>query len=147
MKYSEAKQGRTFVIRLEDGNILHEEIERFARERKIGAAALTAVGGVDRGSRLIVGPEEGRSERIIPMTHQLDDVHEATGTGTLFPDDEGNPVLHMHLSCGRKESTITGCVREGVKVWHVMEVILTELSGSSAIRRPDPVTGFKLLAP
>lgn len=29
MKYSEAKQGRIFVIRLEDGDIVHEELERF----------------------------------------------------------------------------------------------------------------------
>lgn len=30
MKYSEAKQGRIFVIRLEDGDVIHEEIEKFA---------------------------------------------------------------------------------------------------------------------
>ncbi len=147
MKYSEAKQGRVFVIRLEDGDILHEEIEGFAREKKIGAATLTVLGGADKGSKLIVGPEEARAATIHPMTHILEEVHEATGTGTLFPDDDGNPSLHMHLSCGRKEKTVTGCIREGVKVWHVMEVILTELTGSSATRRPDPSTGFKLLSP
>ncbi|MBA3036272.1 MAG: DUF296 domain-containing protein, partial [Desulfobacterium sp.] len=30
MKYSEAKQGRIFVVRLEDGETVHEEIEKFA---------------------------------------------------------------------------------------------------------------------
>ena len=35
MKYSQAKQGRTFIIRLEDGDIVHEEIEKFAREKSI----------------------------------------------------------------------------------------------------------------
>jgi len=55
MKFSEAKAGRVFVIRLEDGDILHEEIERFAAENEIRAATLTAVGGVDAGSCLIVG--------------------------------------------------------------------------------------------
>jgi predicted DNA-binding protein with PD1-like motif len=30
MKYSEAKPGRIFVIRLEDGEIVHEVIEAFA---------------------------------------------------------------------------------------------------------------------
>lgn len=35
MKYSEAKQGRIFVIRLEDGDIVHEELERFAREQSM----------------------------------------------------------------------------------------------------------------
>jgi predicted DNA-binding protein with PD1-like motif len=33
MKYSEAKPGRIFVLRLEDGDILHESVETFAREQ------------------------------------------------------------------------------------------------------------------
>lgn len=37
MKYSEAKQGRTFVIRLEDGDIIHEEIEQFAKDHSINS--------------------------------------------------------------------------------------------------------------
>ena len=37
MKYSQAKQGRIFVIRLEDGDIIHQEIEKFAREKSIKA--------------------------------------------------------------------------------------------------------------
>jgi predicted DNA-binding protein with PD1-like motif len=81
------------------------------------------------------------------MSHILDNVHEISGTGTIFPDEEGNPVLHMHAACGRKTSSITGCVRAGVKVWHVLEVILVELTGSNASRRLEPETGFKLLQP
>lgn len=147
MKYSEAGRGRVFVIRLEDGDILHEEIERFVAEKGIRAATLTAVGGVDAGSRLIVGPEEGRVEPVVPMELVLDNVYEATGSGTLFPDEEGAPVLHMHMACGREDRTVTGCVRRGVKVWHVLEIVLTELTESSAVRRYDSVTGFKLLNP
>ena len=147
MKYSEARQGRIFVIRLEDGEIIHEEIERFAKEKSINAAFLTVVGGADKDSALIVGPEDGRAEKINPMRHVLDDVREVSGTGTLFPDDEGNPILHMHMACGRNDSTITGCVRAGVKVWQVLEVILVELTDTSAARRMDPATGFKLLQP
>ena len=147
MKVSEAKMGRVFVIRLEDGDVLHEEIERFAAEKGVRAATLTAVGGVDAGSRLVVGPEEGRSEKIVPMNLILDNVYEATGSGTIFPDEEGNPILHMHLACGRGDQTITGCVRRGVKVWHVLEIILTELTGTRAVRRPDTATGFNLLSP
>ncbi len=147
MRFSEAKIGRVFVIRLEDGDILHEEIERFAAANGIRAATLTAVGGVDAGSRLIVGPEEGRSEKIVPMERVLDNVYEATGTGTLFPDEEGSPILHMHLACGRGDQTITGCVRCGVKVWHILEVLLTELTETSASRYYDSLVGFKLLNP
>jgi predicted DNA-binding protein with PD1-like motif len=147
VKYSQAERGRIFVIRLEDGDILHEEIEKFAAEQGIRAGALLAVGGADRSSALVVGPAKGREKPIVPLEHILDDVHEVAGVGTLFPDDTGKPVLHMHGAFGRKETTVTGCVRLGVRVWHVLEVILLELTNTGATRQPDAVTGFKLLQP
>ncbi len=147
MKYSQARPGRIFVIRLEDGDILHEAVEGLARSEKIQAAAILAVGGADAGSTLIVGPEDGRAERIVPMEHILEGVHELTGTGTLFPDEEGKPVLHMHIACGREDKTVTGCVRRGVRVWQVLELILIELCDTEAVRRLDTATGFNLLQP
>ena len=147
MKYSEARQGRVFVIRLEDGEILHESLEAFAKAQGISAAALIVLGGADAGSRLVVGPEQGRSRPVVPMEELLDDVYEVAGVGTIFPDDTGRPILHMHTACGRNRETVTGCVRTGVKVWHVLEVIVWELTGASARRLLDEPTGFKLLAP
>ncbi len=147
MQYSEAQQGRVFVIRLEDGDIVHEKLEQFARDHAMTRASFIAVGGADKGSLLVVGPEEGRSHPVIPMTHELYDVHEITGTGTIFPDEQGNPMLHAHFACGREENTVTGCIRNGVKVWHVMEVIMTELLDNNASRKLDAQTGFKLLIP
>ena len=147
MKHSQAKPGRVFVIRLEDGDIVHEAIERFAREQSIEAASLIVLGGADQESTLVVGPERGRTTPLVPMEYVLDNVHEVAGVGTLFPDDEGNPVLHMHIACGRTSSTITGCVRRGVRVWQVMEIVLFELVDTTAVRRLDPKTGFALLRP
>ncbi|MBT4363745.1 MAG: DUF296 domain-containing protein, partial [Desulfobacteraceae bacterium] len=60
MKYSEAKYGRIFIVRLEDGDIIHKEIEALARMKTINAAGLITIGGADSESRLIVGPENGR---------------------------------------------------------------------------------------
>jgi predicted DNA-binding protein with PD1-like motif len=147
MKFSEAGLGRIFVIRLEDGEIVHEVIEKFAGEHRITAAALIVLGGADSGSRLVVGPEAGRAKPVVPIQHILGDVHEVCGTGTLFPDEQGNPILHMHMACGRQADTITGCVRTGVRVWHVMEVVLFELAHSTGRRIMDAETGFKLLIP
>jgi len=144
MQFSEAKQGRVFLLRLEDGETVHEEIERFAREQSIMAAAMIILGGADEGSRLVVGPERGRSQPINPMEHILDNVHEIAGTGTLFPDEEGNPMVHMHIACGRNAETVTGCIRNGVKVWQVMEVVLFEIIDTNGKRVLDPDLGFKL---
>jgi predicted DNA-binding protein with PD1-like motif len=74
-------------------------------------------------------------------------VHEVVGTGTIFPDAKGAPILHVHLACGRSQETITGCIRTGVKTWHVLEVIMTELLDSTARRLPDAASGFDLLVP
>jgi len=147
MKYSQAKQGRIFIIRLEDGDVIHEEIEKFAAEKSIKAASLIIIGGVDKDSKLIVGPEDGRKEPVTPMEHTLDNVNEVVGTGTIFPNKEDKPILHMHIACGRKTSTTTGCVRKGVKAWHILEVILFELVDTTAIRAMDSATGFELLNP
>jgi predicted DNA-binding protein with PD1-like motif len=147
MKYTQATQGRIFIIRLEDGDIVHDAIEQLARTESIKAAAMIILGGADEASTLVVGPKEGRSSTVTPMLHALSGVHEIAGVGTLFPDDEGVPLLHMHMACGRNADTITGCIREGVRVWHVMEVILFELLDTSAIRAFEVETGFKLLQP
>jgi len=147
MKYSQAKQGRVFVIRLENGDIVHEAIEGLAKKEAIVAGAIVIVGGADGGSRLVVGPEQAHARPIVPMERMLADVHEVAGAGTLFPDDEGNPFLHLHMACGRDSETVTGCIRAGVKVWQVMEAILFELVDTSGVRRPDAKTGFKLLEP
>jgi predicted DNA-binding protein with PD1-like motif len=147
MKFSEAKMGRVFVLRLEDGDIVHESIEKFACEQNIKAAALIALGGADEGSRLVVGPAEGRATPIVPMEMMLDNVHEIAGVGTLFPDADGKPILHMHIAGGRKGTSVMGCIRRGVKVWHVVEVVLWELAGTTGRRLPDPASGFELLQP
>ena len=147
MRYSEAKWGRVFVLRLEDGEILHEVIEEFAREHKIKAAALIAVGVADKDSVLVVGPA-GRKQRPVKiMTRSLKNASEITGTGTLFPDERGEPILHMHVAAGRGKTTTTGCVRRGVRVWQVVEVVLFELRNADAVRRLNPDLGFELLEP
>ncbi len=148
MKSSIARPGRVFVIRLEHGEIIHECLERFAAEHGITHAALTLHGGADAGSRLVTGPRDGAAPPPIePHITTLDGVHEVVGTGTLFPDANGTPILHVHLACGRGRETITGCIRTGVRTWHVLEVVLTELLDSTARRLPDEATGFELLVP
>ena len=148
MQYSEAKLGRIFVIRLEHGDIVHEQIEQFAMEKSIRSATLVIVGGADQGSKLVVGPERADQSPIVPFIHTLGDVHEVAGTGTVFWDAETDrPTTHIHIACGRDASTITGCVRQGVRVWQMMEVVLFELTNSTAARVPQPGMGFKALQP
>jgi predicted DNA-binding protein with PD1-like motif len=72
-------------------------------------------------------------------------VHEACGVGTIFADETGKPKLHMHASFGRKQNTITGCVRMGVEVWQIGEVVVIELTEAQARRVVDKKTKFEFL--
>lgn len=147
MRFTQGTQGRVFVLRLEDGEIVHEVIERFAVEHRIAAAAVILVGGAQRGSRLVVGPADGDARPVAPMELVLGDVHEIAGVGTLFPDESGAPVLHMHAAGGRGAETLTGCVRRGVRIWQIGEAVVFELLDCAAARKFRPDMGFAVLDP
>lgn len=147
MKFSQARPGRVFVLRLEQGEVVHEVIESFAAEQGIRCAALVMLGAADEGSRMTAGPEDGDTRPIVPIIHRLAGVHELTGVGTIFPDDEGRPSLHSHVAVGRQGAAATGCIRAGVVVWTILEVVLMELDGCTARREKDAFSGFELLEP
>jgi predicted DNA-binding protein with PD1-like motif len=145
MKYSSAQLGRVLIVRLEDGDVVHECIEEAARAEGIARAAVILLGGAGAGSRIVVGPEDGTVRPVAPMERVLDDVHEMAGAGTIFPDESGRPVLHLHAAFGRDGQVVAGCIRTGVRTWVVAEAVIIELRGSKATRRVDPATGFELL--
>lgn len=145
MQFTEAKLGRVFVLRLHDGDRLPEVLESFAAKKNVSTALCFFLGGAKEKSRVVVGPKDGYASPPEPMVTLLNGVHEACGVGTIFADEEGKPKLHMHASFGRKQNTVTGCVRMGVDVWRIGEVVVVELTGASAQRVVDKETGFELL--
>ena len=149
MKYTQAEYGRIFVMRLEDGDVIHEEVEALARKEEVQRGVLVILGGADTGSKIMVGPEDGGDIRVgMPiMDRVFSAVHETQGCGTLIPDETGNPILHLHLACGRGDESLTGCARAGVVVWRYMEAVLLELRGCESLRVKDPDTGFLMLMP
>jgi predicted DNA-binding protein with PD1-like motif len=145
MQFTEAKLGRIFVLRLHDGDRLPDVLESFAAEKSVSAALCFFLGGTKENSRVVVGPKDCSALPPEPMVTLLEGVHEACGVGTIFADEAGKPKLHMHASFGRKEDTVTGCVRMGVDVWHIGEVVVLELLCSEACRVVDKATGFEFL--
>jgi predicted DNA-binding protein with PD1-like motif len=145
MRYSEAKVGRIFVVKLEHGDKIPDAIERFAQEQQIASAVVQFLGGADTGSKVIVGPEDGQARKPRPMMTELLGTSEAFGIGTILMNEDHMPKLHMHASFGRGRETLTGCSREGINVWQIGEVIVMELLDHQASRKLDLETGFELL--
>jgi predicted DNA-binding protein with PD1-like motif len=145
MQFTEAKLGRVFVLRLHDGDRLPDVLESFAAEKNVSTALCFFLGGAKEKSRVVVGPKDGYALPPEPMVTLLSGVHEACGVGTIFADETGKPKLHMHASFGRKQNTITGCVRMGVDVWQIGEVVVIELTEAQARRVVDKKTKFEFL--
>ena len=143
MQFTEAKLGRIFVLRLHDGDRLPDVLESFAVERNISSSLCFFLGGAKENSRVVVGPKNGYAIPPEPMVTLLNGVHEACGVGTIFANEERKPKLHMHTSFGRDENTVTGCVRLGVDVWQIGEVIVVELTEAQARRVIDKKTNFE----
>jgi len=144
MKACEGQIGRVFVIRLEDGDVLPDCIERFAEEKGVFVGQAILVGGVGAGD-VVVGPRRSGERPPTPMLLPLDGAHEVLGVGLLAPDGDGRPVLHIHAALGRAGQTMTGCLRHGVTIWLVGEVILYEILGVEVMRIKDEQCGFELL--
>ena len=145
MKYSEANLGRIFILRLENGDIIPDTIEAFAKTHQIESAMIQFLGGADKDSKVVVGPEDGTAQKPQKMIANLHGTSEALGLGTLFMNEERVPKLHMHSAFGRNRETVTGCTREGIMIWHIGEVVIFELTNTTAQRKIDAETGFELL--
>ena len=146
MKASEGRLGRVFVIRLEDGDVLPDCIEKFAEKNGVSIGHVILVGGIGEG-QIVVGPRDSQKMPPEPMLLPIDGAHEVAGVGVLAPGEDGKPVLHIHAALGRSGQTMTGCLRPGVTTWLVAEAILYEILGARVSRRKDKKSGFSLLEP
>jgi len=144
MKVAEGTLGRVFVLRLENGERLPDCIEAFAAERGVSRAFCALVGGID-GATIVTGPVDGNAMPPVAVLTALAGAQEVAAVGTLFPDAEGRPRLHMHGAFGRGEEARVGCIRPGIDVWTIGEFLIIEFQGLDMTRRRDPATGFELL--
>lgn len=144
MKAAEGKIGRVFVLRLEDGDVVPDVIEKFALEKGIKVGHVILIGGIG-GGQVVVGPRDSKAMPPEPVLLTVDGAHEVEGVGIIAPDKDGKPVLHIHASLGRGGKTLTGCLRPGVKTWLVGEALIYEILGANVKRLLDKASGFSLM--
>ena len=144
MKTSEGKLGRIFVLRLEDGDVIPDCIERLAAEKKVAVGQVILIGGIGEG-QVVTGPKRSDEMPPEPIILPLDGAHEVVGVGIVAPDEKGKPVLHIHAALGRSGKTTTGCLRPGVSTWLIAEAIIFEIVGTNAVRVYDGESHFELL--
>ncbi|MDD5136008.1 MAG: DNA-binding protein [Candidatus Omnitrophica bacterium] len=142
MKYTQAKLGRIFVLKFEDGDVLVKSLGNFAKNEKLRSALVIFIGALKKGE-LVTGP---RKPIIPPVPNKVDfkDAWETLGIGTIFTNSKGAQI-HIHGAMGKKLKTLTGCVRGRSEVFLVVEAVIFELKGAGMTKDIDPATGLNLL--
>jgi predicted DNA-binding protein with PD1-like motif len=142
MQYRQGLFGRVFILKFEDKDDLLEEMKKLAARENIKVGTIMLLGGM-RSAGIVSGPKEA----VIPpdpIWVNFTDGREVLGFGTLFwKDDE--PVIHLHGAVGRRNETVTGCVRKDSSVFLVIEAVVTEILGVDARKALDPETGLVML--
>jgi len=113
---------RTFVLILEPGEEAFTAISRFAAEKQIDGASLTALGAFERAKVGWFDPA-ARKYYPIPINEQCEVL---SVIGDIAKDDDGKPSLHVHVVLGMQDGTTRGGhLMEGI-VRPTLEVVLVE---------------------
>ncbi|HVL56344.1 MAG TPA: PPC domain-containing DNA-binding protein [Burkholderiaceae bacterium] len=133
---------RTLVAILETGDEVIGCLQRLAREQRLSAAQISAIGAFSRAVLMYFDWERKQYSKI-PVDEQ---VEVASLAGDVALDENGEPALHLHAVLGRRDgSALAGHVGEGF-VRPTLEVVITE-SPAHLHRVKDPESGLALIRP
>jgi uncharacterized protein len=144
MQYASGTQGRLFYIRFDHGEDLLSDLQIFIREHQIRSGMIHLIGALSQGN-LVAGPKK----TVLPPDpdwHSFDEARELVGIAMIREGSDG-PVLHYHCSTGRGDSTLTGCIRSGTKVYIVIEAVITEFAGFTVFTEKNENIGLDLPIP
>jgi uncharacterized protein len=113
---------RTFILVLDEGDEAFNAITRFAQDKGIAGASLTAIGAF-RSAVLGFFDFATRSYTQIPVDEQTEVL---SAIGDIAVGDDGRASLHMHVVLGIADgSTKGGHFIEGI-VHPTLEIIVRE---------------------
>lgn len=142
MRYTKGSIGRIFLLKFEDDDIVIKNVNAFAKKERVKTAVMIFIGALKKGD-LVTGPKKPVIPPL-PNWVKFKDAWEVMGIGTIFTNKSG-PQIHIHTAMGKKNKTLTGCVRKDSKVFLVLEAVCFELKGIKATKDLDPKTGLNLL--
>jgi hypothetical protein len=121
----------SYSFRLKPGQDLKQELQKFAKENGLKAAAI--VSGVGSLTRLNLRLANGKDIKTFEGFHEI-----VSMTGTLWETG-----MHVHISASDEQGrTFGGHLVEGNPIYTTCEVVLIEQIGLEFARREDPTYGY-----
>jgi predicted DNA-binding protein with PD1-like motif len=131
---------RTHAVILETGDEVMASLDRFARDERVTAARVSAIGAFRRAV-LAYFDWEAKEYAAIPVEEQ---VEVASLDGDIALDETGAPALHLHAVLGRRDgSALAGHLQSG-EVRPTLELLVTD-TPSHLRRVADAASGLALI--
>jgi predicted DNA-binding protein with PD1-like motif len=131
---------RTFAVVLAPGEEAFSSLSSFAKERKLSAAQISAIGAFSEAT-LQYFDWETKKYNDIPVREQ---VEVASLLGDIALSPEGEPALHLHAVLGRRDGQAIAGHLAKATVRPTLEVIVTE-SPAHLRKKHDAVSGLALI--
>lgn len=130
----------TYVVVLDTGDHVLDELARFARSAGVGTASVTAIGGLSNAT-LAYFDVDTKQYQDIPVQEQVEVL---TMSGVVAAGDSDEPQMHLHAVLGRHDGTTRGGHLRSGLVRPTLEVMITE-SPPHVVRRYDEDSGLPLI--
>lgn len=130
---------KTYVLVFGRGDQVMQELQRFARQRKLTGSSLTAIGAFERATLGYFNWQRKDYDRI--------EVNEQVEVVTLVGDialADGEPKIHAHVVLGRRDGSALGGHLLEATVRPTLELTLVE-TPATLQRYHDPETGLNLI--
>lgn len=137
------------VARLNPGESLVDEIEKFVREKNVRAGVILSVVGTTR-QLVLRNPKPGTTLPLTDETEQSTQTETyivdrpleiVTAEGNIFEKD-GQIGVHMHICCSQDGGRMYGGHLFRATLWSQAEVVIGKLKGPTLDRKFDKATGL-----
>jgi predicted DNA-binding protein with PD1-like motif len=139
-KLIDAGPEQTFALVFEPGEEVISGLLRFANERQLAGAHLTAIGAFERVTLGFFDMQKKDYKRI-PINEQVELM---SLVGNIARDDKGEPKVHAHVVVGKSDGTAHGGHLLDAYVQPTLEIVIVE-SERRLCRTTRPELGLALL--
>lgn len=142
MEYTQGDIARVFIAKFSHGEDPLDGIKKIVLSEGISCATINLLGALSEAD-IVTGPVK---TEIPPVPNEMSfrEGREIIGFGVVTSNGK-EPLIHLHASFVRGESSFTGCLRKNGKVFVVIEAVILELTGANVSREFDPETRCNML--
>jgi len=130
---------RDFVLRLEAGDDILDNLQRFAERKRLRAAAFEGIGSLNKAK---LGHYDFKTKKYTYEVFE-DDLEILSLEGNISTLDQ-KPLPHAHVTLGRRDFSVIGGHLDQGSLANMVEIVVQKLPGK-LVKAKDEKIGLNLL--